>query len=305
MVPIEKINIPILKEKEVSLWLKREDKLHPQISGNKFRKLKYNLAEARNYGFKTLLTFGGAYSNHIYALSAAGKEYGFKTIGIIRGEEHLPLNPTLQFATEQGMLLKYLNREQYRLKNADEFRAGLKKEFGNFYVVPEGGSNSKALRGCTEIWDDLKENYHYLCVPVGTGGTMAGLIAGNTQSTKVLGFPALKGGQFLEEEIKHFLHAYAIDYNVALSKNGWQIIPYYHFGGYAKHNSILINFINDFNTKHGILLDPIYTSKMIYGILDMVNKDYFKSGSKIIALHTGGLQAIEGFNQRFGEIIKV
>jgi 1-aminocyclopropane-1-carboxylate deaminase len=305
MVPIEEINATFLKEKEISLWLKREDKLHHQISGNKFRKLKYNLAEAEKKGIKTLLTFGGAYSNHIYATAAAGKEYGFNTIGIIRGEEHLPLNPTLKFAREQGMLLKYLNREKYRMINSFEIITALKKEFGDFYQIPEGGSNSLALRGCLEIWEDLKENYHYLCVPVGTGGTMAGLIAGNTQRTKVLGFPALKGGQFLEKEIEHLLQAYAHDYNEDLKNNLWQIIPHYHFNGYAKHNQTLINFINDFKSEHGILLDPIYTGKMIYGIMDLISKNYFKPDSKIIVLHTGGLQAIDGFNQRFGEIIKI
>lgn len=305
MVPIEEINATFLKEKEISLWLKREDKLHHQISGNKFRKLKYNLAEAEKKGIKTLLTFGGAYSNHIYATAAAGKEYGFNTIGIIRGEEHLPLNPTLKFAREQGMLLKYLNREKYRMINSFEIITALKKEFGDFYQIPEGGSNSLALRGCLEIWEDLKENYHYLCVPVGTGGTMAGLIAGNTQRTKVLGFPALKGGQFLEKEIEHLLQAYAHDYNEDLKNNLWQIIPDYHFNGYAKHNQTLINFINDFKSEHGILLDPIYTGKMIYGIMDLISKNYFKPDSKIIVLHTGGLQAIDGFNQRFGEIIKI
>ena len=291
------INLEILKEKGINLVMKREDELHPFISGNKYRKLKYNLKEAKVKGFNTLLSFGGAYSNHISALSYAGKRGGFKTIGIIRGEElgldvdHvLQTNPTLKFAHDNGMRFKFVSREEYRRKSDPDFIAALKSEFGDFYKIPEGGTNKLAIKGCEEILTKEDGEFDYICVSVGTGGTISGLINAATNRQAILGFPSLKG-EFLQDII----------HEKTVSKNSWKLIHEYHFGGYAKINEILISFINDFNQQTTIPLDPIYTGKMMFGIMDLVKKNFFKRNSSILAIHTGGLQGIEGMNKRLSK----
>jgi 1-aminocyclopropane-1-carboxylate deaminase len=275
--------------KGVELVIKREDKIHPFISGNKYRKLKYNLIAAKQQNFDVLLTFGGAYSNHIVAIAAAGKEFGFKTISIIRGEElvhKISENPTLTFAQKCGMQFKFVSREDYRKKNDPRFLSALENEFGNFYALPEGGTNELAIKGCEEILTEEDTIFDYVCAPVGTGGTISGLINSAKEHQKVLGFSALKGN-FLQEEIKSFT-----------SKNNWELITDYHFGGYGKINSELITFINQFKERTGIPLDPVYTGKMLFGIVDLIRRDYFKKGSKILAIHTGGLQGIQGMNMK-------
>lgn len=272
---------------QVEVCVKREDSIHPQISGNKFRKLKYNLDEASRLKHKTLLTFGGAYSNHIAAVSAAGKRFGFNTIGIIRGEElfdKINANPTLKFAQECGMTFKFVSRDAYREKNSSAFLQELKATYGDFYFIPEGGTNALAVKGCEEILMEADAHYNYICCPVGTGGTMAGLINTSLAHQKILGFPSLKG-DFLQEEICKFA-----------TKSHWELITDYHFGGYAKINIELISFINAFKAQYHIPLDPIYTGKMMYGIFDLMKKGYFPRKSKILAIHTGGLQGINGMN---------
>lgn len=288
------VNLDLLKEKGVNLTIKREDELHPFISGNKYRKLKYNLLAAKLKGFNTLLSFGGAYSNHISALSYAGKKESFKTIGIIRGDElgrdleHLfQTNPTLKFARDNGMRFKFVSREEYRRKSAPGFADALRSEFGDFFEIPEGGTNEAAIKGCEEILTPKDAKFDYICVSVGTGGTISGLINAASNRQTILGFPSLKG-EFLEDVI----HEKSID------KNNWNLIHAYHFGGYAKINEILISFINDFNQQTTIPLDPIYTGKMMFGIMDLVKNNFFKRNSSILAIHTGGLQGIEGMNRR-------
>ncbi|WP_262904424.1 pyridoxal-phosphate dependent enzyme [Polaribacter porphyrae] len=289
----QQIILPILEKKEVQLFIKREDKIHPYVSGNKFRKLKYNLAEAKHQQKNTLLTFGGAFSNHIVATAVAGNLNGFKTIGIIRGEElgtnlqkTLSKNTTLQKAYENGMTFEFISRVEYRSKSKLEFMNRLKERFGNFYLIPEGGTNEFAIRGCEEILTKEDSKFDYICSAIGTGGTIAGLINASKNNQKVLGFPALKGN-FLQNDIKQYV-----------KNNNWSLQRDYHFGGYAKYNQDLIRFINSFKTETGILLDPIYTGKMIFGIIDLVEKNHFKKGSKILAIHTGGIQGINGFNQK-------
>ena len=291
--PLQQIDNQLLNEKRIKLFIKREDLNHPTIQGNKFRKLKYNLAKAKAEKQKTLLTFGGAFSNHIYAVAAAGKAFDFQTIGIIRSERIEPLNPTLAFAEANGMILHFVSRSAYRNKNQPEFIQDLKSKFGDFFLIPEGGSNELAVKGCAEIMQEINISYDYLCSPIGTGGTIAGLIVGNQDKGKILGFPALKGGDFLKKDIKGFLS------NKAQTFTNWQLITDYHFGGYAKFSIELIDFINDFSQEFKIPLEPIYTGKMLFGIFDLIKKDYFKKGTTIIAIHTGGLQGIKGFNQRF------
>lgn len=267
--------------------IKPEYLIHPDISGNKYRKLKYNLQEAKNQNLSKILTFGGAYSNHIAAVAAAGIEYGFSTVGIIRGEELaslIQINPTLKFALKCGMVLKFISRELYQTKTSDVFVRNLEQEFGDFYMLPEGGTNQLAVKGCEEILTKEDLVFDYIGCSIGTGGTMSGLINSSLSHQKILGFQSLKG-DFLQEEIPKFA-----------TKNNWKIINAYHFGGYAKINSELISFINEFKMKYEVPLDPVYTGKMFYGIFDMMEKGYFPENSKILGIHTGGLQGISGMN---------
>lgn len=283
------INQEIITEHpSIRLFIKREDLLHPYISGNKFRKLKYNLAQAKKENKTTLLTFGGAFSNHILAVAAAGKEYGFKTIGIIRGQElegKVAENPTLQKAEEFGMIFKFVSRENYREKNNPQFIGELEQNFGNFYLLPEGGTNDLAIQGCEEILTPDDEKFDYICCAVGTGGTISGIINCSKSSQQVLGFPSLKG-DFLKEDICKFA-----------TRLNWELIQSYHFGGYGKVSEELIQFINEFYQRNKIILDPIYTGKMVFGVIDLINKNYFPENSKILMIHTGGLQGIVGMNK--------
>jgi 1-aminocyclopropane-1-carboxylate deaminase len=271
----------------ISLEIKREDLLHPFISGNKFRKLKYNLLQAKAENQETVLTFGGAYSNHIAAVAYAGKEQGFKTIGVIRGEElgnKIAENPTLKFAQECGMQFEFVTREAYRFKTEPNFIANLQQKFGSFYLVPEGGTNEYAIKGCEEILTDEDADFDFICCAVGTGGTISGIINSALPHQKVLGFPALKG-DFLKDEIRKF----------ATNKN-WELITDYHFEGYGKVNEELIQFINQFYKQTQVPLDPIYTGKMVFGVIDLIQKNYFPNNAKILLIHTGGLQGIQGMN---------
>jgi 1-aminocyclopropane-1-carboxylate deaminase len=298
--PIHPVNDPLLEAARISLHLKRDDLLHPHISGNKWRKLKYNLQAAREQGYNRLLTFGGAYSNHIAATAAAGREWGFQTIGIIRGEEHLPLNPTLQAARGQGMQLQYISREDYRHKEEESLLAELRSRWGDFYALPEGGSNALAVKGCTEIIEETDvQQYDFIALACGTGGTLAGVVAGLNRRRQALGFPVLKGGSFLKGEVDALTQAYQGELY-----HNFQFMTEYHFGGYAKWTPELIHFINLFRDKTGIPLDPIYTGKMMFGLYDLVKKGWFKPGTRLLAIHTGGLQGIKGFNERFGELIE-
>ncbi|MDG2194098.1 MAG: pyridoxal-phosphate dependent enzyme [Polaribacter sp.] len=290
----QQVFLPVLQDRNIKLFVKREDSIHPFVSGNKFRKLKYNLAAAYKQKHTTLLTFGGAFSNHIAATAVAGKSMGFKTIGIIRGDElgndlekTLARNATLREAYHNGMKFWFVSRAAYREKSSKKFLDHLKKQFGNFYLVPEGGTNTLAVKGCEEILMPEDEKFDYICVAVGTGGTIAGLINSAKNHQKVIGFPALKG-DFLTDEINLFTE----------KKDNWRLENSYHFGGYGKSNSELITFINSFKRASTIPLDPIYTGKMLFGILDLIERDQFSENSKILAIHTGGLQGIKGFNER-------
>jgi len=291
--PNVRISESFLSEKEVEIYVKREDLLHPVVSGNKWRKLKYNLEEARKLRIGTLLTFGGAYSNHISAVAFAAMEEGFKSIGVIRGERMDPLNATLAQAEKNGMRLFFVSREKYRMKDEPDFQSELREHLGEYYMIPEGGSNRLGVQGCIEMGEEIF-GFTHACVPVGTGTTLAGLAKG-IETGKALGFPVLKGEGYLEERINELLNGEHLS---------WQLIHDYHFDGYAKYRLELIAFINRFSHEHGIQLDPIYTGKMMYGIYDLVLKNFFPLGSKILAIHTGGLQGIAGFNQRFGNLIK-
>nr|WP_239990757.1 pyridoxal-phosphate dependent enzyme [Marixanthomonas ophiurae] len=267
----------------------REDQIHPFVSGNKFRKLKYNIQQAVKEDHKTLLTFGGAYSNHIAAVASAGKLAGLQTIGVIRGEElssKISDNATLSYAQKQGMQFQFVTREAYRDKYEASFIETLRSTYGNFYLLPEGGTNALAVKGCEEILSGVEKHVDYICAPVGTGGTVAGLIEASKPQQKTLGFSALKG-TFQTSEIQKYT-----------SKTNFEIIDDYCFGGYAKIDLQLVRFINEFYKKTGIPLDPVYTGKMLFGIVDLLKRGHFKENSRIFAIHTGGLQGITGMNQR-------
>lgn len=291
--PLEEVKDPLLNERKISLLIKREDLNHRDLSGNKWHKLKYNIREARKQGKNTLLTFGGAYSNHIYATAAAGKIFNLKTIGIIRGEEHLPLNPTLSFAKDNGMKLYYLDRTSYRQKNSLEIINQLQEKFGDFYLLPEGGTNEFAVKGCSEIIGEIKIDFDYVCCPCGTGGTLAGLISGLNGKNFALGFAVLKGASFLKENVQSLLQNSNNN-----SLQNWDINLDYHFGGYARMDSDLLDFVKRFTSLTKIPLEPIYTGKMLFGIYDLVAKGFFKEGSQIIVVHTGGLQGLKGLSGR-------
>jgi 1-aminocyclopropane-1-carboxylate deaminase len=276
------------KERNIEVYIKREDLIHPFVSGNKFRKLKYNLAEAESQNCSTILTFGGAFSNHIAAVAFAGKSKGFKTIGIIRGDELANKsqdNPTLTFAKENGMLFDFVSREKYREKNDLDYLRSLREKFGDFYLIPEGGTNELAVQGCTEILTEEDKDFDFIACSVGTGGTIAGIIKSALPNQQVLGFAALKG-DFLQNEIRKFV-----------PDSNWELISGFEFGGYGKVTLELIAFMNDFYTETQILLDPIYTAKMIYGVRSLMNEGFFPKNSKILMIHTGGIQGIEGMNK--------
>ena len=271
----------------ISLHIKREDLIHPFVSGNKFRKLKYNLRQAKAENNDTLLTFGGAFSNHIAAVAYAGKEQGFKTIGIIRGDElsgKISENPTLKFAANCGMQFEFVSREEYRSKSENHFVEKLRMKFGDFYLIPEGGTNELAIKGCEEILTENDAEFNVVCCAIGTGGTISGIINSVLPHQKILGFPSLKG-DFLKDEIRNFVQ-----------NHNWELITDYHFGGYGKVNEKLIAFINQFYAETKIPLDPIYTGKMVFGVIDLIRENYFPANSKILLIHTGGIQGIQGMN---------
>ena len=304
-IPVQRIKDPLIEGFGVNLFIKREDLLHPQLSGNKWRKLKYNILEAKKQEMDNLLTFGGAYSNHIAATAAAGKNFDFNTIGVIRGEKYLPLNPTLQFAVDCGMHLHYVNRSNYRHKSDDHFIKELQDLFGAFYLIPEGGANVLGVKGCMEIIVEPIVDFDYVCCACGTGTTLAGLVLSLKEHQKALGFSSLKSGDFLKEEVNKMMNTFFESIPVSSSaislKEGsfkWNINTDYHFGGYAKINKELTAFIKNFEIKNAIPLDYVYTGKMMFGIYNLIQKEVFIKGQNILVIHTGGLQGNNGMQRK-------
>lgn len=272
---------------EVELYIKREDLLHPFISGNKLRKLKYNLIEAKNQRKITIITFGGAFSNHIAATAYAAYTNDFESIGIIRGDElenNFQDNPTLAFAKKNKMQFIFVTREAYRDKETLINEIISTNNLENYYILPEGGTNHLAIKGCKEILSSEDEKFNFITSCIGTAGTISGIIESAKSNQKILGFPALKG-DFHNELIRNYT-----------VKDNWELILDYHFEGYGKVNEILIDFLNQFYLDYKIPLDPIYTGKMVYGVIDLIHKNYFPKQSKILMIHTGGLQGINGMN---------
>ena len=265
---------------DITLIIRRLDLVHPQISGNKFFKLKYNFLEAKRQGYQHILSFGGAYSNHIAATAFAAQQFGFKSVGVIRGEElaDRPLNPTLATAQQFGMKLHFVSRDEYRRKQRPEYLAELARHFPEHYVIPEGGTNALAIQGCQEILKDSDAQFDVICCAVGTGGTISGLIEASHAHQQILGFSALKGS-FLKDEVAQLT-----------KKTNWNILDDYCCGGYAKTSAALMQFIRDFEAEFAIPLEQIYTAKMLMGIFDLIEKNYFPARSKLLVIHSGGLQ---------------
>jgi len=280
--PVSELDDDRLTADGVRVILKRDDLIHPELPGNKWRKLKRNLAAAREQGHDTLLTFGGAYSNHIRATAAAGDYGSFRTIGVIRGEEHLPLNPSLSYAVDRGMRLTYLDRTTYRSNASEDVIESLHQEFGDFYLLPEGGSDREAVIGCAELPAELEDPFDVLFCAVGTGGTLAGIAAGLSSNQRAVGIPVIKGGEYLEQEITN-LETLAFGGRTG----SWALDCNYHLGGYAKRNAELDKFIDDFEARHGLRLDWVYVAKMAYALFDQVDRGTFTPGTTIVALITG------------------
>ncbi len=291
--PVQELQSQLLTGKGVRLLVKRDDLLRLSenggFCGNKWRKLQHNLIEARRLGKKRLLTFGGAFSNHIAAVAEAGEAFGFETIGVIRGEKPPEPSPTLRLAEAQGMQLHYISRSEFRQKNDPRFLADLLEKYGDCYVLPEGGTNKPALDGCRDLITEIRLQCaetlpDYYCVSSGTGGTLAGMIAELNGEAKAIGFSALKGG-FMQETVAQLLSMYVPD-----ASELWEIQEHYHFGGYAKTTPELFAFMDAFHLEHGFQLDRVYTAKLFFGLFDLIEKGYFAPGSTLMAIHTGGLQ---------------
>mgnify|MGYP000561869369 FL=1 len=282
-IPI--VEIPI--ESKVRLFIKREDLTHPEISGNKYWKMFYNVKKylEKEVSERKIITFGGAFSNHIAAAAALGNEFGIKTLGVIRGnelEDSWQENPTLFSAHQNGMSFRFVTRETYRYK--ERLMAELQEEFPESLVVPEGGTNENAVEGIQYMLNDETKEFDYICSAVGTGGTVSGLSKFAQPHQKVIGFKAVKDNS-LENRIKN------------LSKKDNFILIDASDGGFGKITDENVRFINEFYQYFGIVLEPVYTGKMLRKIFEMIADDYFPANSKILAFHTGGLQGIVGANE--------
>nr|WP_261567895.1 pyridoxal-phosphate dependent enzyme [Frankia gtarii] len=277
--PVEEVADERLIGQGVGLLLKRDDLIHPDIPGNKWRKLRGNLDEARRLGHDTMLTFGGAYSNHIRAVAAAGRLFGLRTIGVIRGEEHLPLNPTLSFAADAGMRITYLDRTAYRAKTSPPVIERLRAEFGAFYLIPEGGSNAIGARGCAELPTEIHRPFDVICCSCGTGGTLAGIAAGLAPGQRALGVPVLRGAGFLADEVDRLQRA-----AFGANSGNWTMAYDFHFGGYARSTPELARFIADFHHRHGLALEPVYEAKLLYALFALAAADAFPPGTTIVAV---------------------
>jgi 1-aminocyclopropane-1-carboxylate deaminase len=280
--PLVEIRDERVESQGMRLYLKRDELIHPELLGNKWRKLKYNIAAAQEHDVSTLLTFGGAYSNHIRATATAGHLFGFNTIGIIRGEKQTAFNGVLACATSRGMRLAYMDRTEYREKANPSVLADLRARFGDFYLIPEGGSNALAVKGCSELVDEIDVDFDVVCCPCGTGGTLAGISAALHQGQRAVGFSALKGGTFLVDEVAELQRQ-----SLGAVLDNWIIETEFHFGGFARRTSELDNFVKYFTQVHGLNLDWVYVAKMMFGVFALVERGAFDPGASIVAVITG------------------
>jgi len=289
-IPFQKIENELTLSRKTTLYLLRLDTIDLYAGGNKLFKLKYNLEEAAKQGFKKILTFGGAWSNHLAAIASVNSRE-LAVIAVLRGEEPAVYSDTLRYCEEKGVELHFVSRTDYRNKTEASFIETLKSKFGDFYLLPEGGSNALAVKGCREITNYIPIDFDYICTPVGSGATLAGIATGLKPHQHAIGFSALKGADYLNDEV----HKLIKEFRTENSK--FKIAGDYHFGGYAKTNTELLAFKAGFEEQFNIPLDYVYTAKMMYGIFDMIANNQFKENSTIVAVHTGGLQGNKGFEK--------
>lgn len=296
--PIQQIFHPDLADTGTELWIKRDDLIHEEVSGNKWRKLKHYVEKAK--GRDGIVTFGGAYSNHIAATAATGRLLGIETIGIIRGDELCPSsNHTLSKANSDGMRLLFVTREEYGFRDQLAYHKQIKQEYGNVVVVPEGGAGYEGIVGATEIIRG-HDDFDVVVVSCGTGTTLTGILISLKSHQHVIGFSALKGGD-IKEEVCRMIGEYFLDKSIEGDYlDAFSIFDEYHFGGYAKVDSILIDFMRSFYQHTNIKLDPVYTGKMMFGLFDQLKNNNKYSGKKILAVHTGGVQGIKGIEEKLG-----
>ncbi|MEH6346658.1 MAG: pyridoxal-phosphate dependent enzyme [Bermanella sp.] len=286
-VPIESFHHPLLSQCGVRVDVKRDDLIHPVVSGNKLYKLHFNLVEFERSKMKTLVTFGGAYSNHLHAVACVGKELGVPTVGIVRGEQLLPLNPTLKDCVAWGMTLEPVSRTLYRQKNNSEQVQDIISKYESVYLVPEGGGNLLGVQGAALMLDGVQQDdYDVIAVASGTGATVAGLISASEPNINVIGFATLKGATWMVDEVEGFLE------QLSCSKSNWQINCDYHFGGYGKKNNELSAFVDEISRSYGLDLEPVYTGKAFYGVLDLIARGVIKENSRVLFIHSGGLQGM-------------
>ncbi len=299
--PLQKVASKVFSERNLRLFVKRDDLLHPHVSGNKWRKLKHNLLEAQRLGYTRLVTFGGAYSNHIAAAAAAGRAFGFSTLGVISGEETGTGNPTLNYAKECGMDLIFTSRANMRNLSESGLIQLLEIDAAKAFVLPQGGANCLAFAGCREIVTEtvtqLGQLPDFFITACGTGATLAGMASRMPIECEALGIAVLKGG-FLAKEVENLLAACG-----EKPASNLKVLDGFHHGGYAKWTPDLISFINKFKSETGIPLDPIYTGKAFFATFELARQGIFPEGANIVLVHTGGLQGIAGFNERFGNKI--
>lgn len=271
--------ISFARHNEITADVLRLDKINPVISGNKWFKLRYYLEEARSQHKKGIITFGGAWSNHIIATAAACQMNGLRSIGIIRGEEPRRFSPTLLRAIEAGMQPVFISRSEYRSR---EIPASIQPE--EYYIINEGGYGIMGARGASTILDHCGDDYTHYCCAVGTGTMMAGIINRSQAEQKTIGISVLKNNTGLKEMVQAL---------IVNKTDNWELIHDYPFGGYAKHQPALLEFMNKFYGQTGIPSDFVYTGKLFYSINDLVEKNYFPAGSRLLLVHSGGLQGNE------------
>lgn len=296
-IRLDPLLLPVCKQHQISLHLLRLDLIHPLVSGNKWFKLRYNLQQAKVSGASSVISFGGAFSNHLHALAWAGKELGIRTVGVVRGEPEYAQNPTLSDAACWGMELKFVSRSEYRQRDDVLYHKALLDLYPGAVIVPEGGSNALAVKGFEDLfahpcWQQVPK-MDLLVSACGTGGTLAGLIAARPAAIDVLGIPVLKGADFLYADIEQLLIE-----SGAGPAGDWQLDLDGHEGGYAKLSADLIQFMRDFSAETNIELDPVYTGKMMFRLHKLIAQGTFSAGTSIVAVHTGGLKGRRGFLAR-------
>ena len=297
MSPLQNINHPIFNKHKIQVQIKRDDLLHHIISGNKFRKLKYNLQHINKQGFSGALSFGGSYSNHIHAFAFACYQLGIPSVGIIRGEAEYATNYTLRWARHWGMRCYFVDRKTYKRRFDAEFLTELANQYPNYFIIPEGGSNHFAIDGVAEVITELAQQtaFDTLLTPVGSGGTLAGLICGdahiytkNSQAHKIVGIAVLKQAEYLIEEVKELLTI------TGRKHNNWEILTNFHRGGYGKFSHQDVIRLLQFNQEAKLTFEPVYSGKMLLAFLDLLEQGYFKAGERVVLIHTGGLQGLGG-----------